>query len=375
MTINIDTFCVQPHAFGCFGKGTGSLNLWKHVDIEQYWKVLCVPLTLTLALGVLGISVPSHTAVGEIAFLQGFPGDRDAWEINPVDALPVFNNGITVENNSTDRYRITHSTNIKDLNESFVQLRASIEILEGYKTARASAALALWFVSANGEWLGYQNVFFMPNRYAQAKIWRVAAVPEAAEQVVVGLISQPEAATYRVFDVKLKSVVESTVYNALVLLLSAAWLLYAFIVGVFIFKHSNSLVFLILFLLLLLLLLATINSADSIAEHAQPLLLTLEQYIGQARHVWLSMMMKMGHISGFFLLTTIAIYVFRQTEKSDGLAVLLMVVLAIATELAQLHVPDRQASFIDIIIDSVGIIVGWWSMSLVRPRKHRTDVN
>lgn len=75
-----------------------------------------------------------------------------------------------------------------------------------------------------------------------------------------------------------------------------------------------------------------------------------------------------GHLIGFWILTLIALFP-TKTVKTSIILCLNLLLFAVCTEAIQLLSEDRNASFLDGLTDTVGIIAGWLVWKLARRSK------
>lgn len=117
------------------------------------------------------------------------------------------------------------------------------------------------------------------------------------------------------------------------------------------------------------------NSAGWILEFlrwiAPPL---AERLTPEHLHILNYLFRKLGHGTGYFLLTLVGYWAFRRSFGMDApralrWAVISSLIRAILDEIHQAFVPGRTGTSVDVMIDAVGIALATW---LIRRRASRS---
>ena len=334
----------------------------------HYVRVLFIPLILTLALWLAAVNVPAYNRVSEFPLNGGMPGDASAWRLNPLDALVQFRDGVRLESRADAFQRIRYFTDVNAVHGELVEIAATVEVEPIYSTEPSTAALAIWFLDNTSDTVGYINLFVTTNPYARKNVSHVVAVPVVANNLIIGISSRPGADTMHVQDLSLHVVTKNELYFKVLLSIVVAWSVYALLIGRWVVRQSRPIVLCALLLGGLALFIGVTSSADIVARFVHPMFRSIEPWMGFGWRGWANAAMNLGHLLGFLLVTVCSLLFYRRAGGGDLVVVLLMFVFAVATELVQLHLPDRSASMMDLVIDGVGIILGW-TVLLIQSRK------
>lgn len=79
---------------------------------------------------------------------------------------------------------------------------------------------------------------------------------------------------------------------------------------------------------------------------------------------------KIFHVFEFFILNSLLLKGFSKNKKDDILFTLISVLFAISDEIHQFFILNRVASIFDVLIDSVGILIGYIVHALTNKSKY-----
>lgn len=334
----------------------------------------------TLATWALGLSNAKYTQQAFIAFDNGFPGDIDLWQRAGDWSNVEF---------SDEKIKVNRTTD----NTSFAKREFALPESSGKNSARLrvtgtidtetyvedssddpGAALMVWIQDSNEEVIKYSTISDLSGQLDQFKAERIVSIPADAVAVSLVLNSRESTSGYSLTDASLETITITPLYIGCISILILAWLLIFGIASYWVYKNLATKIA-IAALTLLAGTVAGVLMPEGIAiPYINPLLEFLGTSFAHSDHALTEFAYKIGHFVFFFFVSLLFMLNSSSLPISKIQILLLMLLLAIATEGMQLHLFNRTTRLSDLGIDTSAIVFGWVISSIITSLKNRNQI-
>ena len=343
--------------------------------IYSFTALVIVVTVLTWTLGLLNIK---YHLDGDVAFQDGFPGDVSLWQpAGDWSNIAIDDDRISVLRKTDNRSFAKHSFQLPDrenLSSSKLRIRGTLETLNMAESTVDSdgrgAAYMVWLEDADGEVVQYLTIQNLTGAQARYQTERIVSIPDGVTAFTLVLNSRDSVNSFSLTDASAELISITPIYKAGIALLVFAWLVIFALSAKWIFKRGSRTLFITSTLLIAGIIVgvmlpetATVGFVNPVFQKISGLIPAFDLEAAQSTY-------KIGHFL-FFLLVSIVLGLHAKSLHISGLMLLvLLFLLAIASEGMQLHLFNRTTRLSDLGIDGAGILLGWIiAMSFLRLRR------
>ena len=101
---------------------------------------------------------------------------------------------------------------------------------------------------------------------------------------------------------------------------------------------------------------------------------TIHKWIKIDKSILIPIVRKTAHITEYFILFILVYINIKEYRKKDiySVSILLSIMYAISDEFHQLFINERSGKVTDVLIDSIGVIIGYILVKLINKRKNKS---
>lgn len=335
----------------------------------------------TVATWALGLSDTKYEQHDLIAFENGFPGDIDHWERAGDWSNVEFSDEKITVNRTTDN--TSYAKRAFALPESFSESNARLRVTGTVNTetytedisGNPGAALMVWIEDASGEVIKYSTIADLAGQLDNFQAERIVSIPNDAVAVSLVLNSREATSSYSLTDASLNTIAVTSVYLEAITILIVAWIVLFGVACFWMYKNLPTKIAIVALVLVAGTVIGVLMPENITDPYVKPLLEFLGQNVAPSGPKFAEFAYKIGHFVFFFFVALLFMQNAASLPISRFQLLLLMLLLAIATEGMQLHLFNRTTRLSDLAIDSSAIVVGWAVSSILTALKNRNRVS
>lgn len=334
-------------------------------------------LILTALVWASGLFIPSYNVESTILFESEFPGDAADWQAELPELISITSTAVAIRAYASSRHKLTYvCPELGEQTHKTFRITADISLLEQGVTNASSSVLGFWFVDNEGVIVRYHNVGIMPGRYEQIAAAKTVEWPEGATGCVFGLIANAGGPSISITSGRVETVIPNLAYQIAILFIALLFLLYACFLIYLALQKLTFRQLILPVMLMALLVLGVTMTGPLLVKYIHPLFFGVLSILGigvadvTGNRTAFDWVFKFGHVLVFMLLALCFFAVQRRIRAAQTWILSMLLLIAIASEGLQLHVPDRGASTIDVLINCVGIALAWGGVLLFRTTRN-----
>ncbi|MGQ7846326.1 VanZ family protein [Granulosicoccus sp. 3-233] len=319
---------------------------------------------LTWALGLLDIK---YHLDGSVAFESGFPGDVSAWQrAGDWSNIDIEDDRISVTRETDNRSFAKRSFPLpvgEYPSSSKLRIRGTLETLGITETPADSdgrgAAYMVWLQDADDEVKRYLTIQDLTGERERYEAERIVSIPDDVAAFTLVLNSRDSGNSFSLTNASVDLISITPIYKAGILLLVIAWLAIFAMGAIWIYKRGSRTLFITSSLLITGIIVGVMLPETATVGVVDPAFKTISHLIPAFDLEAAHSTYKIGHFLFFLLISLVLGWHARSLPASGVILVLLLFLLAIASEGMQLHLFNRTTRLSDLGIDGAGILLGW----------------
>lgn len=326
--------------------------------------MLVVVTVLTWTLGLLDVK---YHLDGDLAFQNGFPGDTSQWQPAGdwsnvvIDDLAI---AVTRKTNNRSHVKRTFAfPDNADLSSNKLRIRGTVQTQDFEEIVPDNdgrgAAYMVWLEDADGEVLRYLTIHNLTGEQALYQAERIVSIPENATAFTLVLNSRDSVNNFSLTNASAELISVTPIYKAGIILLAIAWLLVFALSAKWIFKYGSRSLFVTSTLLIIGIIAGVMLPESATDSVITPIFDAISNIIPAFDQGAEQSTYKVGHFLFFFLISMVLSLNAKTLHLNAAMLLILLFLLAIASEGMQLHLFNRTTRIFDLWIDGAGILLGW----------------
>lgn len=332
-----------------------------------------IALWLTAVVGAViwltGLFIDPYLRVETLAFHKGYPAHVTNWTLLGKPDSLKFDSAVTLSGGD-DVQRAFYKVEVPiEKKKAGVRVWVDMHMDNVGKDPSATSHVGLWFINNTGRFFSYQNMYVFPGRYSSTHAMKLIDWPQDAIAMAIGMIIKPGGPTITVRGMQVEAVEPNARYRVMVAavsMLTGCWLILLMVYAIRCLTRKQ----LLTLGLILCALVAGTQITGDFLQYANSVMRKLFLWFDLQPGVQTFWVFKVGHVVAFLLLTAFLCSVHAQLRFHLWEVVVFAILLAIATEGVQLHLPDRSAGVEDIALNLLGISISaslyWFFFSRLR---------
>ena len=335
-------------------------------------------LACTIATWALGLIDFKYQQEADIAFVNGFPGDPELWQpAGDWSSVAIDDEKITIFRQSEEKSYAKRRYELPDnLQPSEHTLRVTgaartNEVVDN-PADKEGASFMVWLEDAKGEFIEYLTVFSMSGHRDSYQGERIVNLPKEVSAFTLVLNSRDSADSFSLVDGSADLVSITPNYMASVALLFMGWFILAALIAQWLLKHAPLKTTLLAGLLLAGILIGVMMPETRTIPIIDPLFQAIAAQLNMTGMDSGTFIYKTGHFM-FFFFTSLVLMLKSDVLPANRLQLAcIMILLAVATEGMQLHLPNRTTQLFDIGVDTSGVLLALAVSGFVLARRGET---
>lgn len=312
-------------------------------------------IVLTATTMVLGLGDWQFLSERTIGFANGFPGNASEWNNHGnVNNIIYLEEGIELKRVSDKKSYAKYLISVPKQyigSNNLIQVNATILTQKEQTNGEEPAALMIWTLGLDEhDVTSYTTLVELSQSKSDSttQISQRVLISRDTNSFYLAFINRDSNGEYLLTKTEVHLVTKSNTYKLAIVTTTIAWI--ALLCTVV--KYLNSrLGVLSASLLTCCIVIATVGAiSPERIDIILPTKVVASLLRGIDSNGWIAAY-KIGHFVVFFLLTIIALSLKKRLQMSRCSIGLFLIIFAIATEAAQLHLPNRTSSWADLLID------------------------
>lgn len=334
----------------------------RHFGVEVFILAFIVSTVLTWLLGLSELKYQQQSLIG---FETPFPGDLNQWQRAGDWSNIVFDDEKITINRLTDNRSL--AKRLFQLPQPLQHAEVKLRVQGAVKTETyiensqddKGAALMIWIQDDKEEVLKYYTVMNLTGERDTYAGERIVRLPETAAAVILVLNSRDTSSSFSLLDAKIETVTTTHAYYGFIACLLLLWMALAFFAGRWLLRNLSTKLALLAGSLITMIVAGVLLPDHLTTPFVDPLFKQLAQSWLPASYDNAESTYKVGHFLFFFFITLLFMLNSQSLPITKAHVLVLMIILAVATEGMQLHLFNRSTRLFDIAIDCSGILLAW----------------
>lgn len=332
---------------------------------------------ITWAVGLLDIQYKSETG---LAFDGGFPGEYKQWKL----AGDPINLTLTSSSVKIDRISEKQSYAIRqfplppaaELLDRQLRVRGVISTLKqaSRTPAKDVAAYMIWFQNKNDETIQYTTVQALTGDFSEYRAERILSVPDEARSFSTVLLNRDSDGSFELTDANVTLVKTTLLYQLISPVVFVLWICLVLAAVSWLVINGGYKIGIVVGFFLALTFIGVLIPESVTSDYIYPAYKKLAQMLSLEHSEPLGIYYKLGHFLFFFAVTLTLILNHQRLQLSAWMILLLMLILAVATEGLQLHLYNRSTRLSDIGIDLAGVALAMF-IGLTLGARNKTSIH
>ncbi len=336
--------------------------------------LMAVVTAMTWALGLLDVKYKVESTA---AFPNGFPGDTSLWQpAGDWSNVDIDDTQITVRRDTVNR---SYAKRTFDLQEEEGRSDFKLRIRGTIKTAEhvidpadeRGAAFMIWLEDDQGEVFRYLTVQEMKGAHDTYQAERIISIPDSVRSFTLVLNSRDSTSSFSLVDASVEMLSVTPLYRLGSALLLCSWLILFAISAKWLVQHASPSLSMTAGFLVVCIIIGVMLPESATNGVVDPLFDAIAGKFPAFANFDAKSLYKVGHFLFFCLITLVLIRNARSLSISKTTLIVLLLLLAVASEGMQLHLFNRTTRLSDLGIDAGGILLGWFLVTTFK-RKRRS---
>ncbi len=340
--------------------------------IHVFIVLMAVVTAMTWTLGLLDIKYKVESSA---AFPNGFPGDTSLWQrAGDWSNVDIDDTQVTVRRDSDER---SYAKRTFDLLDQDGRSDFKLRIRGTIKTAKhvvdpadeRGAAFMIWLEDDQGEVFRYLTVQEMKGAYDTYQAERIISIPDSVRSFTLVLNSRDSTSSFSLVDASVDMLSVTPLYRFASTLLLCSWLILFVLCVKWLIQHASTSLRIKAGVLIICIIIGVMLPESAINGVVDPLFNAIAGKVPAFAHFDAKSLYKIGHFLFFCLISLVLIRNSRSLPISQTSLIVLLLLLAVASEGMQLHLFNRTTRLSDLGIDAGGILLGWLLATAFKPKR------
>lgn len=340
--------------------------------IHLFIALMAVVTAMTWATGLLDFK---YKVESNVAFQNGFPGDISLWErAGDWSNVDIGDTLITVRRDTEEQSYATRRFELPELesrSDYKLRVRGTIKTANYVKdpAGKQGAAFMIWLENDQGEFFRYLTVQEMKGAHDTYQAEKIISIPDAVRSFTLVLNSKESSSSYSLADASVEMISVTPLYRFASTLLICSWLLLFVICAKWLVKNASPVLSTTAAVLVVSIVIGVMLPESALDNIVDPVFGALASKFPAFTQLDAKALYKIGHFLFFCVTSFVLMRNARTLPIKHTMLILLLLLLAVASEGMQLHLFNRTTRLSDLGIDASGILLGWLLASAFKKKR------
>ncbi len=336
--------------------------------IHLFIASMVVVTLLTWTLGLLDIK---YSLDSRFSFKDGFPGDTTLWHpAGDWANVDISDEAVSILRNTEGRSYAKRRFILPDITDPAskkLRIHGTLETLDrgADNGDERGAAYMVWLEDDDGEVLKYLTIQELTGSQDAYEAERVISLPDSVKAFTLVLNSRDSADSFSLTDASAELISTTLLYRISSYFLVICWIAIFLASGKWLYQNASRGLFVTGSLLVAGIVIGVMLPENMTIGIVNPVFDAIASRIPSFDLDAAQSTYKVGHFVFFFFIALVLALNVRSLPLKPSLLVVLLLLLAVASEGMQLHLFNRTTRLSDLGIDTAGIMLGWLTAFLI----------